>query len=136
MNEETKTELENLHHEFFSDINITEANLYDVSLKAPGIKAKWIRQVWVYDFEYKQLQRTLSSLSEKHDKIVRGKLKVDATPEQISKLRLKTDKELEAVRDRLEELCFIIDHLKQYLKMVTYFAQDVSNALKATAMDH
>lgn len=135
MNESTQKELERLHHEYVSDVTMKPETLYDIALRIPAIKAKWVRQLWQHEYECKELERKLADLSKKQTILVRGKLKIDASDAQISKLKLKTEADIDNVSLRISELIFIIGYLKKYVNLVTYLGNDAKNALDATKLE-
>jgi len=136
MNVELKKEMQALHEEYTSDVNITEYNLHEMSMKVPALKAKWIRQLWTHKHELKTIQKDLEKLKHDQTVLVRNRLKVDATDSDINKLKVKFNKSIEVAEGRIEELEFIIEHLKMYEKSIQFHGNDVSHVIESTKLEH
>lgn len=127
-------EMNKLHNEYTSDVTITPDTLYDITLRVPALKSKWIQQLYTYQKELKDMEQLLLKLNEAKNAKVRQKLKVDAPASVVNDLQLN-DNQTKQVIVRIDELGFIINNLKKYVNIVTYLGRDVENVIAATKLE-
>ena len=135
MTDEGYEELKKLQKEYIDDVSLNIANLSDKVMLTPTIKAKWVGHYYEYKHEIDILEKAISKLREKEQRLIANNIKVGVSAKELESLKLKNNENLYKVEERLSDVKVIASALREYQKLVAFYGNDVKNALDYLKLD-
>lgn len=129
MTKEGFKKMQELLDQFTEDVSLSQMNLEEKSLEAPAYPAKWIGIHHTYRHELQEMQAEMGRLREREDALTRSKLKVDVTEAQMKNFKLKNNKEMKDLEIKIDDHREIIEMLSKLEKTVSFYRNDIKNAI-------
>ena len=122
--------------EFEDDLRLTMFNLEETTMLSPTYVSKWIGIYAKYKYDLETKQNTFTKMRENEDAVIRKALKVDASDNDIAKLRMKYGKELNDIQDDIDDYKEYVRVLGELKQAVSFYRNDVRNALQFRSIEY
>ena len=130
MTDEGFKKMQELLDEYSSDLSLNPMNLEDKTLEAPAYPAKWIGIHHTYRHELQILNGKLAVAREQEDRLIRGKLKIGVSDEQVRKLKAKKHEEMQELEEKIADHKELIEMLSKLEKSAGFYRNDIRNAVE------
>lgn len=134
MTEDGFKKLMELHEEYLSDVSLNEGNVDEQTLKCPAIKAKWLGILSKYEHNLKCLQKDVKKMEYNEKLAQEGRLKIEVSKEELERFKIELSEKLKNDIEKVEDLRFIVDKLQDYVKLVSFYGNDIKNAIDILKM--
>lgn len=130
MTDAGKMKLEVLWEEYKADVSLQPHILEEQAMLAPTYVAKWIMQYSTYKFELEEMESQFNLLKVNEQSVIRSKLKVEAHENDINKLKLKYDKHMKDLADKISDHREILRVIGEFKYAIGFFRNDIKNVIE------